>query len=308
MSQKAKHTYREGILDFALRKRRLRRQFRQSLGYSGNFDRPLTYQEKVQYRKLYGNHEFYALVADKYRVREYVSQRVGHEYLVPLLGVYDRLTPDVFATLPDRFIIKANHGCKWNRIVWDKSRLDIDATVAYFNRLMDKSYGHLFGEFHYNLIVPHILIEQLLVDGNDVPYEYNFYCYHSDTGFDYAIAIGRPGGNSFVHFDSDWNVLEGELSAGEYENYVDPPSFGEMLRVASILSRDFDFVRVDLYNVAGRVFFGEITVTPAAGFGKIENETRAEARSKMWKLDVDNSLLYRKPRSWSLGAWFGRRS
>src|SRR5579871_2936752 len=104
---------------FAFRMQRalIARRFKEGLGYEGDFEHPRTYQEKVQFRKLYGNHRFYSSLADKYLVRNYVTERVGERYLNPLLGVYDRLTPEVFESLPCEFIIKANHGCHWNRVV-----------------------------------------------------------------------------------------------------------------------------------------------------------------------------------------------
>jgi hypothetical protein len=265
------------------------------MGVRGNFESPRTYQEKVQFRKLYGNHEHYALMADKYRVRRYIADRVGSDYLIPLLGVYSHLTRDIFDTLPDRFVMKANHGCKWNRIVWDKAELDIPATVRYFNRLMKKHYGGKSCEYHYRLIEPRILAEQLLVDGDDVPADYNFFCYHGRNGFDYAIAIDSPRTPKAVHFDKHWNVLEGEFTADEAARLVNPPNFDEMVRVAEALSRGFDFVRIDLYNVAGRVYFGEVTCTPAGGLGPVENELRAHMRNEMWELDADNRQLYHKP-------------
>ncbi|HEY2399914.1 MAG TPA: ATP-grasp fold amidoligase family protein, partial [Steroidobacteraceae bacterium] len=106
---------------------RVHRQFRRAMGNDGDFENPRTHQEKVQFRKIYGNHPFYARVADKYRVREYVEQRIGARYLIPLLAVHDRLEPRDFDSLPERFIIKANHGCKWHQIVRDKSALDVKA-------------------------------------------------------------------------------------------------------------------------------------------------------------------------------------
>jgi len=106
----------------------IHRQFRRHLGRDGDFENPRSHQEKVQFRKIYGNHPFYALVADKYRVRQYVETRIGAKYLIPLLAAHDRLQPRDFNPLPDRFIIKANHGCKWHQVVRDKSALDIKAT------------------------------------------------------------------------------------------------------------------------------------------------------------------------------------
>jgi hypothetical protein len=121
--------HHEHPLAFAIRRWQVGARFRRVFGRPFNPLAPTLCEEKVQYRKLYGNHALYGFLADKYRVREFVTERVGARYLVPLLGVHDRLTPAVFTDLPDRFIIKATHGCKWHQIVRDRSRLDVDATV-----------------------------------------------------------------------------------------------------------------------------------------------------------------------------------
>lgn len=287
----------EGAFSFALRRWQTQRRFRRKVGYAGDFERPQGYEEKVQFRKLYGNHQRYALLADKYRVRQYVAQRVGSQYLVPLLGVFDRLTPEVFDDLPERFIIKANHGCKWHRIVWNKADLDVPSAVRYFNRLMHNRYGRKSGEYHYRFIEPKILIETLLVDGNDSPADYNLFCYHDDQGFDYAITIATPRAEKIVHFDKNWNLWEGEFTAEQTAKFVNPKNFDEMVWVAESLSGGFDFLRIDLYNLDGRIYFGEATCTPAGGFTRVDNPLRARMRTQMWKLDVDNDRLYRKPKA-----------
>jgi hypothetical protein len=286
---------REGLISFVRRKRKLQRKFRNKFGCDGNFLSPRSYHEKIQYRKLWGNHPFYAMVADKFRVREYVAEKAGERYLIPLLGVYDHLTADVFDKLPDRFIIKANHGCKWNEIVWDKRKLDIEATIR-------QTFGQRNGEYHYSLIEPKIIIEELLVDGDGVPCDYSFHSYNSDKGFDYAIAVNRHDNGGAIHFDKHWNLLEGELMEEEKEKYMKTRNFDEMVDVAKALSSDFDFARIDLYNVDGKVYFGEITLTPAAGFMRT-NQHRAEQLTQMWTLDADNTRLYRKPWSRRLQFW-----
>jgi hypothetical protein len=287
----------EGWLAFARRRRKLRQLFRVKLGYDGNFEQPRSYHEKIQFRKLYGNHEFYALVADKFRVREYVARRAGEQYLIPLLGVYDRLSPDVFDTLPDQFIIKPNHGAGWNRIVRDKAKLDIPETVEYFDRRLKKRFGRKSGEFHYSLIEPKILIEELLSDHGADPCNYNLFCYNGSQGFDLAITISFPDDRGDVNFDKHWNLWCGELSKETEKKCVNPRGFDEMVRVAKSLSSDFDFVRVDLYNIDGRVFFGEMTCTPAAGLSPFDDEFHDARRAEMWELAVDNKQLYNKPRN-----------
>lgn len=284
---------REHPIRAAIRGWRIRHRFRRGFGRPLEETDPHDHVDKINYRKLYGNHAVYAFLADKYRVREFVRERVGDRYLIPLLGVYDRLTPAIFESLPDRFIIKANHGCKWHQIVTDKSRLDVVATVRRFNGLLRRRYGRASGEYHYRLIPPRIVIEELLDDGFGPPVDYDFFCFHDGDRFDHGLAVVMPDGKRFAHFAEDGSVAEATCSAEELARVADPPKFAEMLDVAERLSRGFDFLRIDLYNVAGRIYFGEVTCTPAGGtYRPIKNRARAERYARLWKLDRGNPLLY----------------
>jgi hypothetical protein len=290
--------HREGRLSFAWRRWRIHRRFRRKLGRPLDELQPVAMEDKVQYRKLYGNHALYAFLADKYAVREFVTERVGATYLVELYGVYDRLTAEVFAALPDRFIIKATHGCKWHQIVRDKSQLDVDAAVRRFNGYVGRRYGRTSGQYHYRLIRPRIVIEELLDDRGDSPPDFDFFCYHGATGFDYALAVVMPRGTRAVYFNNDWSVTSMSCTPEEAERAKDPPNFAEMLEVARRLSQGFDFMRIDLYNVAGRICFGEVTSTPAGGYVPVGHPERAARAARLWRLDRDNRLLYStSPRS-----------
>jgi hypothetical protein len=276
---------------------RVHRQFRLHMGFDGDFENPHTHQEKVQFRKIYGNHRFYALMADKYRVREFVAKRVGERYLIPLLAAHDRLEPRHFDSLPERFIIKANHGCKWHQVVRDKSALDIPATVERFNTYMRQRYGWESGERHYRFIRPKIVIEELL-DGNTggCPWDYSFFAYNSGSGFDYSYSIVAPDGRAAA-FTKHGELLVNTLPEAELEPHLRPANFAEMVGLTRALSADFDFVRVDLYSVGDRVYFGEMTCTPHQGYGLIEEPRRQKLRNDMWRLDAYNPLLYRAPGS-----------
>jgi hypothetical protein len=273
---------------------RVHRQFRHHMGHDGDFENPRSHQEKTQFRKIYGNHEFYALVADKYRVRGYVTSKVSEQYLIPLLGVHDRLTPEVFDALPDRFIIKANHGCKWHQVVRDKRTLDVDATVSRVNKYARMRYGWASAERHYSRIEPKIVIEELL-EGNagGLPWDYCFFSYNGPTGFDYAYSIVCPKGRSAA-FTKDGDLLCSTIPDAELAPHLNPANFREMVEIARDLSVDFDFVRVDLYSVGDRIYFGELTCTPAQGYGKADAR-RQRMRDEMWHLDAYNPLLYRAP-------------
>ena len=182
--------------------------------------------------------------------------------------------------------------------MYDKAKLDASETIRYFDRRLTETFGRKTGEFHYSLIEPKVLIEELLLDEGRIPCDYNLFCYHHDGHFDFAIAIRFPDERPSVHFDKHWNLLEGELSPVDHEKLVDPENFDEIVSVARALSEGFDFIRVDLYNMQGRIYFGELTCTPGAGLGLVKNQVRAAMRTRMWRLDVDNPRLYRKPRAW----------
>lgn len=257
-----------------------------------NLKNPVSCSEKTQYRKLFGNHAFYALLADKYRVREFVAKRVGDKYLIPILGAFDHLSPEVFDDLPDNFIIKCNNGCKWNRIVRDKSVLDVNETVRYFNNQCRKKYSRYSGERHYDYIQPKIIIEELLDDHGEPPWDYNIFSYNSGKGFDFAITISSPDMRFYAHFDRNWNLWETNFTDELMKKYAKPKNFDEMINVARLLSEGMDFIRVDLYNIDGTIYFGEMTCTPASGLGPIKNKFRERMRNEMWELAVDDRKLY----------------
>jgi hypothetical protein len=287
---------------------RVRRQFKHHMGVNGNFENPRSHQEKVQFRKIYGNHRFYALVADKYRVRQYVASRIGEKYLVPLLAVHERLKPEHFDNLPEQFIIKANHGCKWHQIVRDRSTLDVKATVRRFNKYMSATYGRDSGERHYSYIKPKIVIEELLPgpDGGS-PWDYSFFAYNGSRGFDYNSAIVTPDGRG-ASFTRDGQLMASKIPAQELAPHVNPPNFKEMVQVARALSADFDFVRVDLYSIGSKIYFGELTCTPHQGYGRIPEPERQKLRDEMWELDAYNPRLYKAPASYGAGMYPNRRS
>jgi hypothetical protein len=134
--------------------------------------------EKIQWRKLYDRNPVYTLCADKYRVREYVRERVGEACLVPLLVVASDPHEVDFSRLPDRFVLKANHGCGWNEFVWSRERLDERASVARMDRWLRSNFYRRHREWQYKHIAPLILIEELLTDRHGaLPVEYRFFCF-----------------------------------------------------------------------------------------------------------------------------------
>lgn len=285
------------FIGFHQRKRKTVKIYEQIMGCKPNLANPVSCYDKIQYRKLYGNHAFYGLLADKHKVRDYVARRAGEKYLIPLLGVYDRLTPDVLMSLPAPFIIKCNHGCKWNRVVKDKEILDVEETVRYFNDACRLRYSRTSGERHYDFIEPKIIVEQMLDDDGEPPWDYAIWSYNGRNGFNYAITVNSPDLSFAAHFDRDWNIWESNFTGEHMKKYAKPKNDHEMIELARLLSAGIDFVRVDLYNINGAIYFGELTFTPKSGLGRIDNALRESMRGEMWELAVDDRRLYQK-RGW----------
>jgi len=290
-------TLHQGLraLRFRLQEAKIRRLFMKHSKSEGNFDAPRTYGEKVQFRKLYGNHAFYGRLADKVLVRDHVKERIGGEALIPLLGVYGHLDDGILDALPRSFVIKSSNASKWNEIVFDKDRMNRHRTIRYFNRKLKKRYSRKFGEVHYDYGTPRIVIEELLLDGGQLPWTTDFFCYNGSKGFDFAVCVSSPDELHKGHYDRDWNLLEGNLTEEMESARIRTPLTPKMVEIARELSRGIDFVRVDLYGVGDRVYFGEMTFTPGAGLGLIKNPARARMRDRMWELDRNNPLLYRNP-------------
>lgn len=231
---------------------------------------PRTMIDKINWMKLYDSTPLKGRLADKYLVREWVAQRIGQEYLVPLLGVWDCPGEIDFYTLPDQFVLKATHGSGWNIIVPDKSGLDIAEArrrLAHWLTLRQAMKGGF--EMHYEYCQPRIVAEQYLQDGTGGPRDYKFMVF--DGVVQFAFAVDRlPGGPFRGTYLPDWTraPFEYMCQARRAQDIPAPRRLDEMLAIAQELGRGFACVRVDFYEVDGRVLFGELTFTDADGLAE----------------------------------------
>lgn len=258
--------YRESIEHWCRRWRKM----------DARLDDPRTFNEKTQWLKLYDSTPEKSRLADKYIVREWVKQKIGAQYLIPLLGVYDSPECIDFDGLPSRFVLKCNHGCAYNIIVKDKSRLDVDEARGLLRRWLSEDYGSKHGmELHYKNIKPRIIAEKFMgedEDDGDLP-DYKFWCFGGKC-FYIQFLSERQKHLKMVFFDRDWNVMP--FVYDHIPNKNPPPkpeNLQEMLAIAEKLSPGFPFVRVDLYRLrSGKIYFGEMTFTSAAGGGRWSDE------------------------------------
>lgn len=260
----------------------IRREYKTFYGKELDLANPQTFTEKIFKRKVmvnrYGNPVFTRL-ADKYLVRDYVREKIGADYLVDLLwhGTDPKSIP--FDGLPPKCIVKTNHGSGGNIVLQDL--VDRNHVVNTLHRWLKDNYYWVGHEYWYYKIKPLIVVEQFLDDGHsNGPLDYRFWCF---SGRPEIIQVDNHSHSINQFYDPDWNRLLLRYRDGVAECGIHAPeNLSEMLLVASKLSSDFDFVRVDLYNIKGKIYFGELTFTPVAGFLKFKPESWDMILGQKW--------------------------
>jgi len=245
-------------------------RMRLHLGYWPNIRNPRTFNEKIAHRQLFAPNPLASLVADKWRVREYVAERGLAHILNEVYFVTDAPETIPFDDLPDRFVTKANHGSGWNIIAKDKSKLDRQEVIRQCREWLSLKYGKATRSYesHYDSIQPVILVEKLLEDRDGrVPLDYKFFCFHGRA--QYVVAIDRSASPTLNCYDREWQDMGFRMSYPIGKTVPKPALFDRMIEVAESLSVGFDFVRVDLYTPDSEIIlFGEITVNSGGGLAK----------------------------------------
>ncbi len=258
--------YHELLVPEFLYPRALKNWYRKVTGKELDLDNPRTFNEKIQWIKLNYREPMMSVLSDKYLVRDYVEEKIGKEYLIPLLGVYDRFEDIDFSSLPDSFIMKANHGSKWNIIVRDKSKLDIREAGKKFRKWLGRDFSYSFGyQLHYGGIKPKIVIEELLKEEKHDLYDYKIMVLGGKARFIWVDSDRETSHHRNI-FDLDWNPAPFTWEFPKKEEEPERPvNLNKMRELAEILAGDFNEVRVDFYEVQGHIYFGELTFTHGSG-------------------------------------------
>lgn len=233
-----------------------------------NLDNPLNFTEKMQWLKLYYRHEDMPAMACKRQARDIVADKIGDDYLVPLIGCWDNPEDIPFDSLPDKFVLKATNGGGGNGVVicLDKNILDREKTVRILKNAMRNDVAGRYGEWHYAYISPKVIAEEVLDNGN--PIDYKFFCFDGKPLF-LKVDMNRLSDHTLLYMDMDWNRINlGDMQYPSPENGDipgKPDNFNEMTEIASLLSQGWPFIRIDLYNVEGGIYFGEFTFFSASG-------------------------------------------
>lgn len=237
-----------------------------------NLKNPKTYNEKLNWLKLNDRNPLYRKIVDKYEVKEYVSNIIGNEYIIPTLGVWDYFEDIDFEALPEQFVLKCTHDSEGLVIVKDKSKLDKEFVKQKIKISLKQNFYYIGREWPYKNVKPRIIAEQYMEDHiYSELRDYKFFCFDGNPKAMF-IASDRASGNvKFDYFDLDF----GHLDIKQKYSHTDKPlrkpeTFEKMIELSKILSEGFPHVRVDFYEVDGKVYFGELTFYHFSGFMPFE--------------------------------------
>ena len=227
------------------------------------------YTEKLQYLRLYvyPKWDLVSKCAGRVGVREYVKEQGYDELLIKTVGIFDKFDDIDFDKLPNQFAMKCSHGCAMNYICFDKSKANIQKLRKKFNKWLKTNYGKKTVELHYSKIKPQIIVEELLLEDGKLPTEYKIHVFNGKAKNLYVVT-SRGVDIRYNNYYIDWTPFDGsQFNGWRKTDYPlkKPSNFDEMVKVAEVLASPFPFVRVDLYNVNGKIYFSEMTFTPAKG-------------------------------------------
>lgn len=241
-----------------------------------DLDNPKTYNEKLQWLKLYDRKPLYTTIVDKLAVKEYVAKIIGDQYIIPTLKVFNgEVTADDFKDLPHQFVLKTNQGSSSAGVIIcrDKDKFDLTKAANRMNQSMHSSVYKAMREWPYKDIVPKVFAEKYMEDESGELRDYKFFCFDGKVK---ALFIGTERFSEevkFDFFDADFNHLDlyqvHPMSGKKIEK---PACFEQMKEIAEKLSAGFPHVRVDLYNINGSIYFGEITFYHHGGFAPFHPE------------------------------------
>jgi len=239
-----------------------------------NLDSPKTITEKIQWLKIYDSTFLKTYCSDKITVRDYCKQKLGEDYFIPILGIYKNFDEIDFTKLPNDYVIKTNHGSHTNIIVRN-GNLNKNYAKQKFNEWLSKDWTWWGLELAYKPIPRKIFIEQYMNDGHDELIDYKFLCFNGEPKYCQVISERNKSSQHLNYYDMDFNACKDfsriDFPANYNEPDVKPANWEKMKEFAKKLSEDFKFVRVDFYEIKGKLYISELTFFPYAGFIKYKH-------------------------------------
>lgn len=232
-----------------------------------NLKNPKTLNEKLQWLKLYDRKDIYTTMVDKQEVKKFVSNKIGKEYIIPTIGIYEKFDDIDFSKLPEQFVIKCTHDSGSSIICNNKAEFDIKKAKNKINKNLKHNFYYDFREWPYKNIKPRIIVEKYM--GKNLN-DYKIQCFNGKIeNIFVCVGRGTKKGVRYHYFDKEWNYLDycpyDDINPKTFQ-IEKPKKLAEMLKIAEILSEGYPEMRVDLYYIDNKIYFGEITFFTNSGF------------------------------------------
>lgn len=256
-----------------------------------NIDMPITFNEKLQWLKLNDRKPKYSIYVDKYAVRSYVSEIIGEQYLVPLLGVYESVGEIDWGLLPKQFVLKCTHGSHCNIICANKGDLDVNDAANKLTKWLKQSWYWFGREWPYHHVNGRIVCEQYIGDIARVPNDYKIMCFNGEPKIIQIHKKGIDGMHTIDFYDINGDLLPFRKKGFKNSNVfnINIGNLGEMIELARELSRGTLYLRTDFYLVNGKIYFGELTFFDSSGFIDFEPKESNVFLGKMINLDLERN-------------------
>ena len=249
----------------------LKLKFYLTMDYRLDLNNPKTFSEKLQWLKLHDRKPEYVTMVDKYAVKQYVANKIGDEYIIPTLGVWNKFDDIDFDKLPNQFVLKCTHDSGGLVICNDKSKLNKNEARHKIEVSMKRNYFHMFKEWPYKSVPKRIIAEQYMTDGksSDLP-DYKFFCFDGEPKYCQVIR-DRRSKETIDFYDMEWNHMPfvglNPVASNGLSPVAKPAHLDKMIEICRKLSEGNPFSRIDLYVINDKEYFGEITFYPAGGMG-----------------------------------------
>ncbi len=259
----------KGFFNFLSDESYLKFFFKLNMGKKLNLKSPKTFNEKLQWLKLYDRKDIYTTMVDKYEAKKYVSEKIGEEYIIKTLGVWDSFDEINFDYLPNQFVLKCTHNSGGLVICKNKAELNIKTAKKIINKSLKKNYFYNGREWPYKNVKPRIIAEEYLEDESGGLVDYKFFCFNGYADCVMLCLDRHTGNTKFYFFDKEWNLLKLNytgIQAPKDFTLPKPECIEKMFEISSKLSENLKFSRIDLYHCKDKIYFGEITFFPDSGF------------------------------------------
>lgn len=266
-----------GLYNYMSDEKYIQKRFNVMMPYKLDLNSPRTFNEKLQWLKLYNRKDEYTIMVDKYLAKEYVGNKIGFEHIIPTFGVWESFDEINFDELPDKFVLKCTHDSGGVIICKKKSEFDYAKAKKIINRSLKRNFYYLGREWPYKNVKPRIIAEQYMedIENSDDLTDFKVHCF---SGEPKAIQViydrFKDSGMKNEHYDLNWNKIP--FGRGKYlttnVDFPKPDCLNEILYYAKQLSTGIPFLRVDFYIINKKVYFGEMTFFPASGFGTFNPE------------------------------------